>query len=158
MNKAIYAGSFDPITYGHIDVLKRALTLFDEVVVLLAINPDKVYRFKKEDRINMVKVALKEEGLDNIEVYFTDGLTIDFAHKIGANKLIRGVRDNSDMTYENKLAQANKSLDPNIETVFIKASDEYKDVSSTLIYEKLKNGEDANRLVPPIVIKTFKEE
>lgn len=158
MSRAIYPGSFDPITYGHIDVLKRALKMFDEVYVLLAINENKTYRFNKKERITIVKEALKEEGLENVPVYFTDGLTTDCMKKLSVKTIIRGIRSEKDKEYENKLALGYKALDPSVEVVLIKASDKYKDVSSTSIYERLKKGEDVSSLVPPVVIKTFKGE
>ncbi len=153
MTKAVFAGTFDPITNGHIDILKKALDKFDEVIVLIAINPDKECTFSVDTRKKMIKEAIKDNNLKGSSVAFTQGLTVRFAKSVGAKYLVRGLRDIKDLSYENKIRDINKELDPSIETVFINTSEETKDISSTKVKEMIANKEDISNLVPQSVIK-----
>ena len=154
MKIAIYPGSFDPITLGHLDILSRALKVFDKVIILVAYNPDKHSYFSPEERVEMIKEAVKEQS--NVEVYANAGLTVRFAKEHHATHLIRGLRAVSDYEYEQQLASANKFLDPEIDTVFFVANDDKSFISSSSIMQMYKNGADVSRLVPESVIKRLK--
>ena len=151
MKIAVYPGSFDPITNGHLDILERATKVFDKVIVLIAINPNKHSRFSNEERIAMVKEAVI--GLKNVEVDSYDGLTVRYAKEHGAHTLIRGLRAVSDFEYEFRLASANEYADPDIEMVFFMARGDKTFISSSAIIELHKSGIDVSNLVPESVIK-----
>jgi pantetheine-phosphate adenylyltransferase len=151
MRIAIYPGSFDPITNGHLDIISRAAKIFDEVIILVAENTEKKYRFSSADRKMMVKVSTKE--LKNVEVDSYDGLTMDYARKVGAIAMIRGLRVVSDFEYEWKLAAANEFVNPEIETVFLMAHKATSFISSSTINMLYENGVDVSPLVPPIVVE-----
>ena len=154
MKVAIYPGSFDPITNGHIDVLKRALQVFDKVIVLVAVNPDKSSRFSYEERVNMIKEAV--EAYDNVEVDFTTGLTVEYAKKHGVKHLIRGLRAVTDFEYEFQLAVANEFADKDIDMIFFMSHGETNFITSSMIMELYKNGVDVSTLVPNSVLKRLK--
>jgi pantetheine-phosphate adenylyltransferase len=156
MKIAVYPGSFDPITNGHLDIIKRASKVFDEIIVLVAINAKKKSCFSNEDKIMMIKEATKD--LKNIEVDSYDGLTVDYAKKHGAGVLIRGLRVVSDFEYEWSLAAANEYIDPNVDIVFFMAHQSTSFISSSTIREMYEGGVDISSLVPPIVVKTFKNK
>ena len=151
MKIAIYPGSFDPITNGHIDVLTRALSVFDKVIVLVAINPDKKGRFSIEDRVNMIKEAVKD--MPNVEVDSYLGLTVNYAREHGATSLIRGLRAVTDFEYEYQLASANAIADYSIDSVFFMSRGQTSVLTSSMIMELAKNGIDISNLVPPSVLK-----
>lgn len=154
MKIAVYPGSFDPITNGHLDVLKRALTIFDKIIVLIAVNPDKKSRFSIEDRKAMIKEALDYN--ENVEVESWSGLTVDFAKKHGATHLIRGLRAVTDFEYEFQLASANEHVDSSIDTVFLMSRAEKSFINSSMIMTLHENGIDISDLVPASVIKRLK--
>ena len=154
MKVAIYPGSFDPITNGHLDVLKRSLEVFDKVIVLVAINPDKSSRFSPSDRVEMIKEAVAD--LKNVEVDSTTGLTVEYAKKHGAKHLIRGLRAVTDFEYEFQLAVANEFADSDIDMVFFMARGETTYITSSMIMELNKNGVDVSTLVPNSVLKRLK--
>ena len=154
MKVAIYPGSFDPITNGHLDVLKRSLEVFDKVIVLVAINPDKSSRFSPAERVEMIKEAVKD--LKNVEVDSTTGLTVEYAKKHGAKHLIRGLRAVTDFEYEFQLAVANEFADSDIDMVFFMARGETTYITSSMIMELNKNGVDVSTLVPNSVLKRLK--
>ena len=153
MTKAIYPGSFDPITNGHLDIIRRASKLFDKVIVLLAINPEKSCRFSKEDRLNMLIDVVKP--FKNVEVDSYNGLTIEYARKHGASVLIRGLRVVSDFEYEWAYSAANEYIDKDIEMVFLMSHRELSFISSSSIDELYKSGVDISSLVPKIVLETY---
>ncbi len=153
MKIAVYPGSFDPITIGHIDIIKRATKIFDKVIVLVAKNPNKKYRNSLENRILMIKEATKD--IKNVEVDSDDGLTVNYAKKIGASALIRGLRVAGDFEYEWQLASANEFIDPNIEIVFFLAHKKTSFISSSTINEMYDNGVDISELVPKIVLDIY---
>ena len=155
MKTAIYPGSFDPITYGHIDVLKRALKVFDKVIVLVADNPDKKCVFSASKRVEMIKEAVKD--LKNVEVDSTSGLTVNYAKKVGAVCLIRGLRAVTDFEYEFKMSAANEYIDPSIDEVFFMSHAETSFISSSTVNELYRSGVDISSLVPPSVLKAYKE-
>lgn len=155
MKVIVYPGSFDPITNGHLEIAKEALKSFDKVVMLVADNAAKKARFNTEERFEMVKEAV--EGIDGIEVYMTHGLTVEFAKKIGTHYLLRGIRDDVDMSYENEYARLTHELDRAIEFVYIKASEEFKTISSTKIDQLAKEGKDISKYVPLAVVKRYQK-
>ena len=154
MKIAIYPGSFDPITNGHLAILNRALKIFDKVIMLVAVNPDKKSRFSKEERIAMIK-----EAIDNpkVEVDAYEGLTINYAKEHGASHLIRGLRAVTDFDYEFQLATANDFIDENIDTVFLMSRKEKSFINSSMIVELAAKGIDVSELVPQSVIKRLKK-
>jgi pantetheine-phosphate adenylyltransferase len=150
---AIYPGSFDPITNGHIDIAKRALTLFDTVVVGIAINSTKQTLFTKEERLELIRNSLGD--WDRIEIQSFEGLTVEFAQKIGANAIVRGLRAVSDFDYEYAISLVNKKLAPDVETVFLMASNDYSFVSSTIVKEVARHGREVSMQVPDVVSKAL---
>ena len=154
MKVALYPGSFDPITNGHMDVLKRAVSIFDKVIVLVAINPDKKGRFSIEDRVEMIKEAVSE--FPNVEVDSYKGLTVRYAKDHGATHLIRGLRAVTDFEYEYQLASANALADNSVDMVFFMSRGETSNLTSSTIMELAKNGVDVSHLVPPSVLKRIK--
>lgn len=156
MRIAVYPGSFDPITNGHLDILKRSLSVFDKVIVLVAINPDKKGRFTHLERVEMIKEAVKD--YPNVEVDFYDGLTVEYAKKHGATNLIRGLRAVTDFEYEYQLAAANALVDQSIDMVFFMSRGETSTLNSSTIIEFYKHGLDISKLVPESVVKKLKEK
>ena len=156
MKIAVYPGSFDPITNGHLDILKRALSVFDKVIVLVAINPDKKGTFTTEERVLMIKEAIKEMKLENVEVDSYHGLTVDYAMKHHAPYLIRGLRAVSDFEYEFQIHSANKFANDNVEMVYFMAKNETSFISSSMIMELHHNHVDVKDLVPHSVYKRLK--
>ncbi len=153
MKKAIYPGSFDPITNGHMDILKRALGVFDHVTMLLAVNPSKKSEFSVEERLNLMKEATKE--LKNVDVDFTPGFTVEYAKNHGSSHIIRGLRAITDFEYEFQLAAANAFLDSSIDMVFFMANNKTSFISSSTINELFHNGADISSLVPSCVNKAY---
>ena len=154
MKRAIYPGSFDPITNGHLDILKRATEVFDEIIVLVAVNPNKHFSFSPEERVAMIEEATKE--YKNVKVDFYDGLTVKYAKEHNAKHLIRGLRAVTDFEYEFQLASANEYVDESIDMVFFMARGDKKFISSSGVMELVNNGVDVSRLVPESVIKRLK--
>lgn len=155
MRMAVYPGSFDPITNGHLDVLKRALGVFDKVILLLAVNPNKKSSFTIDDRISMMKEATKD--IPAVSVDFFDGLTVDYCKKVGAKHIIRGLRAVTDFEYEFQMAAANEFASPSIDMVFFMARREETFISSTAINQLYDGGADISSLVPPCVLKAYKK-
>ena len=153
MKVAIYPGSFDPITNGHLEILKRALNIFDKVIMLVAINPNKKSRFTPEERVAMIKEAVNDP---RVEVDAYQGLTVEYAKKHNAQHLIRGLRAVTDFEYEFSLASANDFIDASIDTVFLMSKAEKSFINSSMIIELHQNGVDVSDLVPPSVIKRLK--
>lgn len=135
---AVFAGSFDPFTVGHLDIVKRTSALFDELYVLLAVNASKKYLFDEATRIGMVQKAVAQ--FPNVKVDCYDGLTVDFAKRVGAKYLVRGIRGAGDIEYEQTVAWNNKVLCPECETLFLSSAPEHLMVSSTVVRELLKAG------------------
>ena len=155
MRIAVYPGSFDPITNGHLEVHKRALNIFDRVIVLVAINRDKDNsRFSIQDRVDMIKEAINDERV-TVDSY--DGLTVEYAKKNGATHLIRGLRAVTDFEYEFSLASANDFIDSSIDTVFLMSKAEKSFINSSMIMGLYENGKDVSELVPSSVIKRLKK-
>ena len=153
MKVAVYPGSFDPITNGHLEILKRALNIFDKVIMLVAINPNKKTRFSPEERVNMIKEAVND---DRVVVDSCAGLTVEYAKEHGATHLIRGLRAVTDFEYEFSLASANDYIDSSIDTVFLMSKAEKSFINSSMIMELYQSGVDVSALVPPSVLKRLK--
>ena len=156
MKKAIYPGSFDPITNGHLDILKRASKVFDEITVLIAINPAKKPYFDIETKKAMIEEAIKENGLDNVKVDAYEGLTVDYALKHDSPFLIRGLRAVTDFEYEFQMNSANEYISKEVETIFFMARNDTSFISSSIILELYENKVDISSLVPHSVIKRLK--
>ncbi len=151
---AVYPGSFDPVTNGHLDVLKRALKIFDKIVIAVGENPNKKYLFSVKERIDMLEKSTK--GL-NVEIDHFSGLLIDFAKKKKATAIVRGLRAVSDFDSEFQTALMNRKLDSKIETVFIMTRGMYSYLSSSLVKEVASLGSKLNGMVPAFVEKKLKE-
>lgn len=155
MKIAVYPGSFDPITNGHLDVLHRALRIFDKVIVLVAVNPNKKSRFSPEERILMIKEALNSNP--NVEVDSYSGLTVKYAKEHHATHLIRGLRAVTDFEYEFQLASANDYIDEQIDTIFLMSKSDKSFINSSMIIELHEQGVDVSDLVPESVYRRLKK-
>ena len=153
---ALYPGSFDPITNGHLDVATRASMMFDEVVIAVLNNPNKKAFLSVEDRINLIKESIKD--LKNVKVDYFDGLTVEYAKQIGAKFLIRGLRTITDFEYEVQLCQTNQVIAPEIETVFLSTKHEHNFISSSMIKELSSYGADISKFVPKSVVQYLKKK
>lgn len=156
MTKAVYPGSFDPFTNGHLDIIKRSAKIFDKLVVAVGDNPAKQSLFSKEERLKMIKETLRT--LKNVDIDAFDGLLVDYAKKKSAQVVIRGIRTVSDFEYEYQMALTNKALSSEIETMFMVTSKEYAFVSAKLIKEAASLGGDISGFVPPEVVKYVKSK
>lgn len=154
MKIAIYPGSFDPITYGHLDVLERALKIFDQVIVLVASNPHKKSRFSPEERFEMIKEATSE--MKGVKVDISSGLTVQYAKEHHASHLIRGLRAVTDFEYEFELASANEFADSSVDSVFLMSRAKNSFINSSTVMELARAGVDVSELVPPSVLKRLK--
>ncbi|MFM7822863.1 MAG: pantetheine-phosphate adenylyltransferase [Bacteroidota bacterium] len=143
---ALFPGSFDPITIGHVDLVVRASKLFDRVIVGVGTNSEKKYLFDQEKRLSLVQNTFK--GLDDIEVIAYSGLTVDCCKKHQANYIIRGIRNAADYEYEKSISIVNNSINPSIETVFLLSKPEHASISSTIIRDIIRNGGDPNPFLP----------
>lgn len=156
MVKAIFAGSFDPPTNGHLDVVKRAAELFESIDVVISVNPDKKYMFTSDERVAMMKELVKD--CSNVSVHAYEGLIVNYARQNNAKVLIRGVRSSNDFAYEFELASMNQNLNPDIETVFLQSKEKYAIVKSSSIKELAKFGGDISRMVSPVVEEALKRK
>ena len=147
--KAIYPGSFDPITIGHLDIIDRARELFDEVVIVIMGNDEKKGTFDDEERLEMVNECIKD--MPNVTAVIGEGLTVEYARKLGANVMVRGIRAVTDYEYELQLATANMTLAPDIHTVFLVAKPQYSFLSSSTAKTIAKNHGDISAFVTPNV-------
>lgn len=153
---AVYAGSFDPVTLGHLDIIRRGSRIFERLTVAIGINPDKQALFAPEERLNLISQV--SEDLPNVEAVCFEGLTVDFVRRLGAAVMLRGVRTVSDIETEFTMTLANRALEPDIETVFLMASEKFSHISSTLIKQIARMGKSAsatglNEFVPSPVIE-----
>lgn len=149
MAAALYPGTFDPLTYGHLDVLRRGAALFDRVIVAVGARIDKRTLLEPERRVELIREAVS--SMSNVEVEAFDGLVADFAHRCGAQVLLRGIRNPIDYGYEAQMATTNMRLRPELETVFLVASGDVAFISSTLVREILEAGGAIEEFVPPNV-------
>lgn len=146
---AIFAGSFDPITNGHLDIIKRASKMFDKLIVLIAVNPNKKPYFDIATRLAFIKNSIND--IENVSCDYTSGLTTKYAKEHHAKYLVRGVRNINDFDYEVSLSQQNKSIDPSIETIFLVANQKFSNVSSSDVICRYKKKEDVSSLIPSSV-------
>ncbi|MDD3124662.1 MAG: pantetheine-phosphate adenylyltransferase [Candidatus Kapabacteria bacterium] len=154
---AIFPGSFDPVTLGHVDILKRSCRLFSEIILLIGNNITKNTMFSLNDRMEMCREAVASVKTScKISVESFQGLTTDFARKCGAGAIIRGVRTFADFEYEMQIAAVNRRLNPEVETIFLACGDEFACVSSSAVRELAKFGADLSGYVPECVIKKVK--
>ncbi|HRI02900.1 MAG TPA: pantetheine-phosphate adenylyltransferase [Pyrinomonadaceae bacterium] len=153
MRRAIFPGSFDPLTNGHLDIIKRSAPLFDEMIVAVLNNVDKHPMFTVNERCEMIREVLPAVATDGCKMLVESfsGLTADFAKRSGANAIVRGIRAVSDYEYELRMALMNRRLEPGIETVFLMAGEEYSYVSSTLMKQVFELGGRVEGLIPELV-------
>lgn len=149
MIRAIYPGSFDPVTFGHLDIITRSSKIVDELIIGVLMNKAKTPLFSVEERVKMLKEVTKD--LDNIRIVPFDGLLVEFASRMNAGLVIRGLRAITDFEYELQMSQTNQKLDPNIETMFLTTSIEYSYLSSTTVREIAAFGGDLTQFVPEAV-------
>lgn len=146
MKIALFPGSFDPITIAHVDILKRALPLFDKIVVGIGLNSSKQNFLSAEKREEIVNTVF--EGTPGVEVQLYEGLTVDFCRKINATYMVRGIRSVGDFEYERSIAQINQTMMPEMETIFILSRPEYSAISSTIVRDILRNNGDVSKFLP----------
>ncbi|MBO5452552.1 MAG: pantetheine-phosphate adenylyltransferase [Clostridia bacterium] len=156
MRTAVYPGSFDPVTYGHLDVIKRSAAIFDKLIVAVSINAQKKPMFTLEERVEFIKEEVK--GYNNVEVHLLDGLLVEYAKKGNASVIIKGLRAVSDFEYEFQMAQMNKKICPDIETLFMMTGQEYSYLSSSIVKEVARFGGKIDSLVPERVAKAVIEK
>lgn len=152
---ALFPGTFDPITIGHLDIINRALPLFDKLVIGIGRNVNKAPMFSDEQRIGWIQEIYKDN--DKVSAVLYEGLTVECCQKVGANFIVRGIRYVNDFEYEKAIADMNRSLDANIETVFLTCLPQFTSVASTLVRDVLRNGGDAMKFLPDVVAKSFQE-
>lgn len=154
MDAAIYPGSFDPPTYGHIDIIKRALKIFDKIIIAIGVNPEKNYTFSEKERIEMLKSVT---GGLNVEIDTFSGLLVDYAKNQGISVIIRSLREVSDFSYEFQMSVTNKALSEDIETVFLMTDKEYFYLNSTIVKNIAHKGGDLRKFVPSSIAKSIKK-
>jgi pantetheine-phosphate adenylyltransferase len=153
MNIAVFPGSFDPPTYGHLNIIERVSAIFERVDVVVAVNPNKSYLFSAEERFSLMKTLA--EPYKNVNVILFDSLIVNYAQRIGAKVLIRGIRNANDFAYEFDLAMMNHSLNSTIETLFIPSVQQYAIVKSSSIKELAQFGGDISAMVPPLIAEAL---
>ena len=147
---AVYPGSFDPVTFGHLDIIRRASKMFDRLVVVVMVNPKKQYSFTPSERVRLINAVTAD--LDNVEVEYYDGLLADFAKAKNAGVIVKGLRAMSDFEYEFQMALANKKLNPEVETVFLTTAAENMYLSSSMVKQIAGMGGDISGFVPPVIL------
>lgn len=156
MIKAVFPGSFDPPTNGHLDIIQRASKLFDNLDVVISVNPNKQYMFSEQERLEMLSQLLKD--YKNVQIHVWEGLIVNYAKEHGAKVLIRGIRSANDFSYEFELAHMNQNLNPQIETMFLPSKEKWGVVKSSSIKELALFGGDISRMVPPLVEEALKKK
>jgi pantetheine-phosphate adenylyltransferase len=158
MSTAVYPGSFDPITNGHVDVIRRAAAAFDRIVVGVLANPRKQPLLSVDDRVDIIRAAVREAGVpaDRIDVQAFDGLTVEFCHAVGAGFIVRGLRAISDFESEMQLAHNNRKLAADVDTVFFMTAVEHGYVSSSLVKEIAAFGGDVSEMIPPAAVEALR--
>ena len=157
MKSAVYPGTFDPVTYGHMDVIERALKIFDRLFVVVADNPQKAATFSGKERVAMLKDALKKHG-GRVEVEYFEGLLLNYVKKKKSNVIVRGLRAISDFEFEFSRALLSRELENEIETIFLMTKDDYAFISSSIVKEIAMFGGSVKGFVPQIVEKKLKEK
>lgn len=145
----LFPGTFDPLTLGHVDIINRALPLFDKIIVGIGLNAAKAPMFTPEQRLEWIREIYKDE--ERVEGAVYEGLTINYCKKIGANFILRGIRYVSDFEYEKTIADANRTLDKRIETIFLTGEPKYTSVASTIVRDIIRNGGNAAPFLPEVV-------
>jgi pantetheine-phosphate adenylyltransferase len=153
MRICLFPGTFDPVTLGHVDIINRALPLFDKIVVGIGLNTSKAPMYSPEKRMEWLKEIYKDEERVVSGIY--EGLTVDFCKKIGAKFILRGIRYVSDFEYEKTIADANRTLDKSIETIFLTCEPKYTSVASTIVRDIIRNGGDASHFLPEVVFRSL---
>jgi pantetheine-phosphate adenylyltransferase len=148
---ALFPGTFDPITIGHLDIIHRALPLFDKLYIGIGRNSSKAWMFSEEQRMKWIQELFRDNPGVSVVVY--EGLTVDCCRRVGANFIVRGIRYVNDFEYEKAIADMNRSLDTNIETVFFTCLPQYTSVASTLVRDVIRNGGNARQFVPDVVAR-----
>lgn len=156
MTKAVFPGSFDPMTNGHINIIQRAAKLFDEIDVVIAVNDDKKYLFSTEERLSLVQELIMP--FRNVSVHVWDGLIVEYAKQTGAKVLIRGIRNMNDFSYEFDLSLMNHNLNPEVETLYIPTDQKFLLLKSSAIKELAKLGGDVSGMVPENVKKALERK
>lgn len=151
MKTAIYPGSFDPVTNGHLDVIQRAAKVFDRLIVAVLINANKKPSFTVEERVELIKAAIPEDSGCEIIVSSFDGLLADYAEQVGATAVVKGLRAMSDFEYEFQMALLNRKINPNLDTMFFMTSERYMYLSSSIVREIGRLGGDISDFVPPVI-------
>ena len=152
----LFPGTFDPVTLGHIDIICRAKPLFDKIIIGVGKNSTKSPMFTAEQRLKWFEEIFKDEN--GIEAAIYEGLTIDFCKHVGANFILRGIRFVSDFEYEKTIADANRTLDASIETIFLTGEPKYTSIASTIVRDIIRNGGDASPFLPEVVIDSLKKK
>ncbi len=152
MKRAIFPGSFDPLTLGHHDIIQRGITLFDELIIAIGVNADKKYMFTLEERTRFITDAFKDQPKIKVQTY--KGLTVDFCKEVKANFILRGLRNPGDFEFEKAIAHTNRSL-TEIETVFLLTSSGKSFISSSIVRDVIRNGGDYSGLVPSTVLVNY---
>lgn len=153
---ALFPGTFDPITIGHLDIIQRALPLFDKLIIGIGRNANKTAMFTEELRFDWVSEIFRDEP--NVSALIYEGLTVECCKKVGANFILRGIRYVNDFEYEKAIADMNRSLDHNIETVFLTCLPQYTSVASTLVRDVIRNGGDVTQFLPDAVARTLNRQ
>lgn len=156
MRIALFPGTFDPVTFGHIDIIERGLPLFDKLFIGIGTNVNKVPMFSAEQRKQWLDEIFKDEP--RIESVIYDGLTVECCKKVNANYIVRGIRYVNDFEYEKAIADMNRSLDEKIETIFLTCLPQYTSVASTLVRDVIRNGGDVSQFVPDVVLRTIQNK
>lgn len=156
MRICLFPGTFDPITYGHTDIIDRSLKLFDKLVIGIGVNANKQPMFSAEMRMEWIREIYKNEPKVDCVVY--EGLTVDCCERVGARYILRGIRYVSDFEYEKAIADMNRSLYEHVETVFLTCLPKYTSVASTLVRDVIRNGGDVSQFVPDAVLRSIKTE
>jgi pantetheine-phosphate adenylyltransferase len=151
----LFPGTFDPLTLGHVDIINRAIPLFDEIVVGIGSNIAKAPMFTAEQRVAWIKEIYKDEP--RVKGAFYEGLTVNYCKVIGAKFILRGIRYVSDFEYEKTIADANRTLDNSIETIFLTGEPKYTSVASTIVRDIIRNGGNASPFLPDVVYKSIKK-
>jgi len=149
MSLALIPGSFDPITVGHLDIVKRALALYDEVVVAVMVNDQKTYDYTLEQRVDMAELAVK--GLDRVRVVGSEGMLIDLFDELQADVIVKGIRNEEDRVYEEKMAAWNLEHNPRAKTIFLQAADDFEQIHSTKVRDLIHAGESPDAFLVPSV-------
>lgn len=156
MVKAVFPGSFDPPTLGHLNVIERTISIFDEIDVVVAVNPEKNYLFTPEERVEMLTELTK--NYKNVKIHTWNSLIVDYAEKSGASVLLRGIRNATDFAYEFDLSLINHSLNSKIDTIFVPTEQKYVTIKSSSIKDLAKFGGDISKMVPALVAEKMKSK